>query len=440
MHHELAPGAHRGEIRVGSLCSGYGGIEIGLGMALPATEVVWVAENDQAVSRVLKRRHDVPNLGDITTSPWRGAEPIDLLCAGFPCQPVSAAGRQAVTYDHRWHWPDVARAIFDLRPGAVFIENVRNLVAIKYDKSGRRGEVFADILHDLRLLGYRVRWLVLGACAIGAPHHRHRVFLVAGRVPAGQPVPPAERVEVLQCGAPRNGGRFLLPTPVARDGDADGRSGRGEGSPEYWARKAAEGRTNGIPLGAVVTALLPTPTAERYGSNQSWSNGRSVGSVRDSLDMVHRLLPTPQAHDGRPGSPTLHAETALARHAAGRRNLEDAAALLPTPRATDGKNGGPNQGIASGDIALSSAVIGDRWGKYAEAVALWEVLTGRSAPSPAEVGPKGSLRLAPELPEWMMGLTAGYLTDELSRLDALRAAGNGVLPAQAAIAWHLLTT
>lgn len=431
-------------IRVGSLCSGYGGIEIGLGMALPAARVVWVAETDPAVSRVLKRRHDVPNLGDITASPWRGAEPIDLLCAGFPCQPVSAAGRQGVEDDHRWLWPDVARAIFELRPGAVFIENVRNLIAVKYGKSGQRGEVFADILRDLRALGYRVRWFVVGACAIGAPHHRHRVFLVAGRVPAGRPVPPAERVEVLQCGAPRNGGRFLLPTPVARDGDADGRSGRGEGSPEYWARKAAEGRTNGIPLGAVVTALLPTPTAERYGSNQSWSNGRSVGSVRDSLDMVHRLLPTPtaqnshgngannrgepllpgiaallptpQAHDGRPGSPTLRAETAADRYAAGRRNLEDAAALLPT------------------------AVIGDRWGRYADAVALWEVLTGRSAPSPAEVGPKGSLRLAPELPEWMMGLTAGYLTDELPRLDALRAAGNGVLPAQAAIAWHLLTT
>jgi DNA (cytosine-5)-methyltransferase 1 len=370
-------------ITVGSFCSGYGGIEMGLRMALPAAEVAWVAETDPTVSRVLKRQHDVPNLGDITLSPWRGAGGVKILCAGFPCQPVSAAGRQGVTDDHRWLWPDVRRAISELRPGAIFLENVRNLIAVKYDKAGQRGEVFADILRDLRALGYRVRWLVLGACAIGAPHHRHRVFLVAGRVPTGRPVPPAEQVPVLQCGAPRNGDRLLLPTPVARDGDADGRSGRGEGSPEYWARKAAEGRTNGIPLGATVTALLPTP----------------------------------QAHDGRTGSPTLHAETAADRYAAGRRNLEDAAALL-----------------------LPAGAQPDRWGKYAEAVALWEILTGNPAPEPAERGPKGSLRLAAELPEWMMGLPHGFLTGELSRLDALRAAGNGVLPAQAAIAWHLLTT
>lgn len=424
-------------IRVGSLCSGYGGIEIGLGMALPAARVVWVAETDPAVSRVLKRRHDVPNLGDITASPWRGAEPIDLLCAGFPCQPVSAAGRQGVEDDHRWLWPDVARAIFELRVGAVFIENVRNLIAVKYGKSGQRGEVFADILRDLRALGYRVRWFVVGACAIGAPHHRHRVFLVAGRVPAGQPVPPAERVEVLQCGAPRNGGRFLLPTPVARDGDADGRSGRGEGSPEYWARKAAEGRTNGIPLGATVTALLPTPTAQNSHGNGANNRGEPL------LPGIAALLPTPQAHDGRPGSPTLRTETAADRYAAGRRNLEDAAALLlPTPRGSDGERGRGNctQVFSNGGETLGAAAHPERWGKYAEAVALWEGMTGRSAPEPAERGPKGSLRLAPELPEWMMGLAPGYLTDELPRLDALRAAGNGVLPAQAAIAWHLLTT
>jgi DNA (cytosine-5)-methyltransferase 1 len=84
-------------------------------------------------------------------------------------------------------------------------------------------------------------------------------------------------------------------------------------------------------------------------------------------------------------------------------------------------------------VALSSAVIGDRWAEYAPAVHRWEDIFGRSAPEPTEPTSRGGgQRLAPQLPEWMMGLDRGYLTDHLERVPALRLAGNGVMPQQAA--------
>lgn len=419
-------------VRVGALCAGYGGLEMALSMIEPTARVSWVAETDPDMSRVLKRAHpDASNHGDITLSPWRDAAAIDVLTAGFPCQPVSAAGRQAVKADHRWLWPDVLRCVVETRPGAAFLENVRNLVSVRYAKTGTRGEVFRDILADLRAAGYRVRWTVIGACAIGAPHHRHRVFVLAGRVPG--PAPEAEHVRSpVECGAPRNGGRVLLPTPQAHEGR--------DGSPALNAgtagRRYASGRRN---LEDSI-ALLPTPTVTN-------AHGNHVNNRGELLlpGVVAQLLPTPTARDGDnagrgEGNPGYWQ---MRRADLGRTNgvpLDAAVnAMLPTPRASDGKNGGPNQGIASGDIALSSAVIGDRWGRYAAAVALWERLTGRSAPEPTEIGPKGGRRLAAALPEWMMGLPAGYLTGEVDRLPALRGAGNGVLPAQAAMAYAILT-
>ena len=72
-------------------------------------------------------------------------------------------------------------------------------------------------------------------------------------------------------------------------------------------------------------------------------------------------------------------------------------------------------------------------------MALWERVTGVPAPEPTELAPRGGRRLSPLLPEWMMGLRPGLLTDHMSRNDALKGAGNGVVPQAAAAAWRLLT-
>lgn len=372
-------------ITIGSMYSGYGGLELAAAAAsaLPV-RTLWHCEVDPDASHVLKIHHpDVPNIGSDDTQDWSTVERPDLLAGGPPCQAISQAGRRGAEADPRWRWPHFLTALRGLRPAAFVAENPVGLV------THLKGATWQGILDEMRGAGYAVAWVIIGACAVGAPHCRHRMFAI-GRLRAAPG--PAVRLspERHLCG--KRGP--LLPTPVARDGD-----GRGEGDAAYWERKALRRAHQGLPLGAAVR-LLPTPV---------------VADVRGSRNA-----------------------TAGDRGGIGGRTLGDALRLLPPPRASDAANGGPNQGIASGDVALSSAVIGERWGEYAPAVERWSEMT-RPAPEPTEpTGRGGGHRLSPLLPEWMHGLPAGYLTDHADRNAAIRLAGNGVVPAQAAAAIRML--
>jgi DNA (cytosine-5)-methyltransferase 1 len=288
-------------IKVGSLCSGYGGLELALGHR-PS----WYAEVDPNAAGLLAHHWpDVPNLGDIKQ--FTDAPPVDLITVGFPCQPTSAAGRQLGELDGRWLWPDVIRIVRAVRPAQVFIENVRNLVSIQ------KGVLWRGILDDLSESGYGVRWTVVGACHLGMAHHRHRVFALATLGAAG-----VERIDMTPCGASRP--VVLLPTMTARDGD-----GRGEGDALYWTERLAR-RKRGLPLGATV-ALLPTPRASdgvNGGPNQRGSSGdlalpsAVVGSARWDVyaDAVTRQeevtgVPAPDPTEpNRNGSPRLSARFA----------------------------------------------------------------------------------------------------------------------------------
>lgn len=196
---------------------------------------------DNPVLRVLETRFpDVPNLGDITAvdwSPWAG--PCRVLCAGFPCQPVSAAGRQLAEDDERWLWPSVHRAALELAPEWIVLENVANIVSIQ------GGRIWRLILDHLWEAGYDVAWGVFGACLIGACHHRHRMFLVARRGVGREAV----RWGGKACGAARSP---VLPTPRAIDG------ARGGDRP---SRTVESGRKNGVELASALVELLPTPRA-----------------------------------------------------------------------------------------------------------------------------------------------------------------------------------
>lgn len=142
----------------------------------------WQCETDRHARRVLTAHWPgVPNYGDITTIgatagglalfDWSDVEPVDVVCAGFPCPPVSSAGRRLGADDERWLWPDVARAVRDLRPGLVFLENVASLLSFPVE--------FGQVVGDLAALGFDAEWTVLRACDVGAPHRRARLFLVA---------------------------------------------------------------------------------------------------------------------------------------------------------------------------------------------------------------------------------------------------------------------
>jgi len=404
------------EIRTkGSLCSGTGALDL----ATPG-ELSWVAETNEAAAAVLQREHpDVPNLGDITkTVPTLG---VDLITSGDPCQSMSVAGRQKASEDERFLWPDVMRIIRTARPWEIFLENVQNITSVALVKGaddwrGQKGSVLKLRLDNLREAGYEVRWTVLGACAVGAPHHRHRWFLRARYV--GPDAPGAVKIES-RCGAPRNGGRALLPTTRARD---------------WKGGSVTERPIDGGPDLPSAIALLTTPmTSDGKGGPGKSANGHDGFNLQTAVT----LLPTPGGYDGSRGGP----QDPEKRRAGGRSvNLQNAVfPLLPTPRATDGVNGGPGQRGSRGDLAMGSAVQDEHWGKFTEAVKLWEKIIGRPAPEPTVEAPRGGRRLNPALSEWMMGYPEGYLTKDATRNEALRMAGNGVVVIQAQAAWDLLS-
>jgi site-specific DNA-cytosine methylase len=100
-------------------------------------------------------------------------EPVDLICAGWPCQPVSVAGKRKGDKDERWLWDDFYRIICEVKPRWVLAENVPGLLSID------SGRLFAGILRDLAQGGYDAEWDCIPAAAFGAPHLRYRVFIVA---------------------------------------------------------------------------------------------------------------------------------------------------------------------------------------------------------------------------------------------------------------------
>jgi DNA (cytosine-5)-methyltransferase 1 len=180
-------------MNIGSLFSGYGGLELGVQEVLGGT-VAWHSEIDPGACKILAHRYpDVPNLGDITAVNWTAVEPVDVLTGGFPCQDLSLAGlRKGLRPDTRSGlWTQFAYAIDQLRPSLVVAENVRGLLSAEAhsdlepcpwcvgDGGGVPLRALGAVLGDLADLGYDARWFGLRASDVGAPHGRFRVFVAA---------------------------------------------------------------------------------------------------------------------------------------------------------------------------------------------------------------------------------------------------------------------
>ena len=160
-----------------SLCSGYGGLELAVRSVYPDSRVVCYCEWEAFSAAILLARMADATLepapiwcGDLAELPAAPFLGVDLVTAGFPCQPWSSAGRGLGTADERWIWDDIAALLRQVRPGAVFLENVPPLVS-----RGGLGYVLAD----LAALGFDAEWTVLRASDVGAPHRRERVFILA---------------------------------------------------------------------------------------------------------------------------------------------------------------------------------------------------------------------------------------------------------------------
>lgn len=151
----------------GSLFSGIGGLDLAV-EAVFGARARWLCENDEYCRGVLRRHWPrVPLHGDIRE--LEAPEHVDIIAGGFPCQDVSNAGKRAGIHGPRSGlFAELIRVVGLVRPRVVIMENVPGVL-------GGLGAV----LGPLAALGYDASWGVLGACCVGAPHRRERVFIVA---------------------------------------------------------------------------------------------------------------------------------------------------------------------------------------------------------------------------------------------------------------------
>jgi DNA (cytosine-5)-methyltransferase 1 len=154
---------------VGSLFAGIGGFD--LAARWMGWRTAWVSEIDPFACQVLAHHFpDAPNHGDITQIDFTTVEPVDILVGGFPCQDISNAGKQAGIEGARSGlWFHYARAIRELRPRYVVVENVAALTNRGLDR----------VLGSLAEIGYDAEWGCFGAADVGAPHKRDRLWLLA---------------------------------------------------------------------------------------------------------------------------------------------------------------------------------------------------------------------------------------------------------------------
>lgn len=356
-------------MRIGSLFSGYGGLDLACESFFHAT-TAWHCEWDDAPSKILAHHWpDIPNYRDVTQIDWTTMPPVDILTGGYPCQPFSAAGQRKGADDERHLWPYVREAIRHLRPRYTVLENV----------AGHRSLGFDRVLGDLAEDGLDVWWTSLRASDVGAPHHRERLFILVAN--------PAE-----QSGGIGNGDDVR---PRWRSGFQQQNAGRSSATDDY-----SVGCRQGTGQSGAGQQEEPTDIS-------------GVAVLSDTQGECEGRLPE------RSGSALTRSDSGLV--------------LLSDTERSGRRGGSTQLGRPSVDATGDSeGTSGIDWGAYGAAVRRWERVT-RPAPAPTELNSNGRPRLNAAFAEWMMGLCVGWVTGVpgISRAHQLKAIGNGVCPPQA---------
>ena len=156
-------------ITFGSLFAGIGGFDLGFERC--GMQCKWQVEIDDYATRILERHWpNVHRERDVCKCGRHNLEPVDVICGGFPCQDLSYAGRGAGLDGNRSGlFFEAARLVRELRPRAVVLENVAALLTRGLDR----------VLGTLAEVGYDAEWHCIPAAAVGAPHIRDRVFVLA---------------------------------------------------------------------------------------------------------------------------------------------------------------------------------------------------------------------------------------------------------------------
>jgi DNA (cytosine-5)-methyltransferase 1 len=246
---------------IGSLCTGYGGLDMAV-EAFTGGTTIWTADVDKHASKVIdSRMPHAPNLGDVKKIDWTTVPKVDWLTAGYPCQPFSHAGKRLGEEDERHIWPYIREAVRIIEPRFCFFENV----------AGHRSLGFDSVLRDLAEVGYDCRWGCVRAADAGAPHGRLRIFILA--YPHG--------VDDDRAGFLGSGGGLNLQTAVS-ELDVEG------------------------------VTLLPTPDASAHKYRLGGGQPAEQQPGGSSQTRRTQLLPTPTARDHKDGLTARHGRTGAA--------------------------------------------------------------------------------------------------------------------------------
>lgn len=292
--------------RIGSVCSGIGGLELGLERA-GVGSVVWQCEVDAFCRSVLAKHWPmVPRFVHVQSLCRTLTPPaVDVICGGFPCQDLSVAGRRAGLVEGAKSslFFEVARVVSALSPRFVVLENVAGVLGPAYDL----------LVGTMAAIGYDLWWDCVPAASVGAPHLRDRWFAIGW-------LANARRIEDRSARSPeRMAGASAKPCVEDRAGlsfwtrvgqhvhqQRTAAVGAGGAWDRGWAPEPdVGGASDGVP-GRVDGSRWPTPTA---------SDGRGSGSRNTVGSRAHpgvsltdavrgdgglgRLWPTPLASDGR---------------------------------------------------------------------------------------------------------------------------------------------
>ena len=438
---------------IGSLFSGYGGLDLGVQMALGSGELAWVSDIEPGPKAILKHNHPtVENLGDVTQVDWAHVEPVDVIAGGSPCQDLSVAGVRAGMKPgtRSGLWESMFNAVRTIRPHLVVWENVlgalsANAFSLMEQREGRLGNgadrpvlrALGRVLGDLASIGYDAQWASLRASDVGACHRRTRVFVVG--FPHGdrwwldRALNHACRPTVVGEAEGEN----FLPTPTATfswntpENHMCKRPGRTTVSDLRILVENGLLQTGGRVEGR---KMFATPAANLGSRGSRHPEKQKQGGHAIGLDdQCEHLLPTPTTQDA-----DAPCASQLRRNSVPLNTLLPH--LLPTPTSSQ-LDGRKSERFNVGGKSFYDLVEYEKFGEFKDAIRVQELTFNLPAPDPTVIGNTGRALLNPAFVEWMMGLPPGHVTSPeigISRQLQLKALGNGVVPQQAATAIRLM--
>ena len=413
-------------LRTLDLFAGIGGFSRGL-EATGFFETICFVENEPYCQAVLKHHWPgVPILGDIKNvkAPDLPSRP-DVICGGFPCQPFSQAGKQRAQDDPRHLWPEMFRLIRECRPTWVVGENVAGIIKLGLD----------EVLADLEGEGYATRTFNIPACAVGAPHLRQRLWIVAHSDSESEPDKPLDGGAGARQLGFEFGGSEAAPHGPDPDNDGSHRATEHKQNTKHGKTQLRDEQVR--ELGSVGQDVADPESVHGQGSvRQGDSRGKPekkaagrggvVGNAQhDGLPSSEgrgRLLDKSEEQRRKKEVRKSKGASGSSRDVADPQHEGDGGRRLSGPREDKGKNG---QGSSDQSWGCGETLADPRCDTEGSCKGVQRGAAKRSKGS-FDAGDGGDIR--PE-ERWAVEPDVGRLVDGLpNRVPQLRALGNSIVP------------